>query len=155
METAMKRQGNNGNGKTGKISLYDENWFQKISHLVAGLTETEKKAIEVIVAKEPSDTWDEVAKRIGITARQLYNIRQNGEVQEACYIIAKELFKTETPDVLKVLAKKAKNGDNYCIKLFLEVSGELKQSSDEPPKVIIKELEQMSDEELEDLAQTP
>ena len=147
----MKRQGNSGNGK---ISLYDENWFPKISDLTTGLTETEKKAIEVIVAKEPSDTWDEVAKRIGITTRQLYNLRQNGEVQEACYIIAKELFKTETPDVLKVLAKKAKNGDNYCIKLFLEVSGELKQSAGVPPKVIPKELAEMSDEELERLAQT-
>jgi len=121
---------------------------------VAGLTETEKKAIGVIVAKEPSDTWDEVARRIGITVRQLYNIRQNGKVQEACYIIAKELFKTETPDVLKVLAKKAKSGDNYCIKLFLEVSGELKQSGDEPPKVVIKELTQMSNEELDEFIKT-
>lgn len=109
----MKAIEPSGNRKGGKVNLLDENWFPKISHLVAGLTDTEKRAIEVIVAKEPSETWDEVAKRIGITVRQLYNIRQNGKVQEACYIIAKEFFKTETPDVLKALAKKAKNGDNY------------------------------------------
>ncbi len=113
-----------GNKEIGKVSLYDENWFPKIAYLVRDFTETEKRAVEMLVAKDPSETWENVAKKIGISTRQLFNLRQSETVREACYVIAKELFKGDIPDVLKVLTRKAKSGDNFCVKLFLEIAGE-------------------------------
>src|ERR1051326_2938638 len=82
-----------GNDNSGRITLYDEIWFPKISHLIGNMTESQKRAIEVIVAKDPSDTWEVVANKIGITSRQLFNIRQDERVQESVYIISRELLK--------------------------------------------------------------
>lgn len=118
-----------GNGNSGKITLYDEIWFPKISHLISGLTETEKRAIEVIVAKDPSETWESVANKIGITSRQLFNIRQNERVLEAACTISRELLRGDVPDVLKTLTKKAKAGEAWAVRLFLEVAREISQPS--------------------------
>jgi hypothetical protein len=95
--------------------------------LVKNLNETERKAVEEIVVKDPSEKWDEVARRVGISERQLRNVRNKPEVQEAVYTISKALFKTELPDVLKVVVRKAKEGTAWAAKLFFEVSGELKE----------------------------
>ena len=116
----------NGNVKANKINLYDENWFPKIADLTRNMTETEKKAIEEIVSKNPDETWEVTAKKVGITVRQLFNIRQDEKVQEACYTITKDLFKSDLPDVLKKLTEKAKRGEAWAVKLYLEVAGELK-----------------------------
>jgi len=113
-----------------KIALFDETWFPKISHLVTDMTDTEKRAIEVIVAKDPMATWEDAAQTIGITARQLFNIRQNEKVQEAVYTISREIFKDDVPDVLKTLTKKAKAGEPWAVRLFLEIALELSK----PPK---------------------
>jgi hypothetical protein len=152
-ETQMKPT--NGNGKAGKISLYDENWFPKISMLVSGLTDTDKTAIEAIVGKDPSETWDETAAKIGITARQLFNIRQKEEVQKACYFIAKEFFKGDVPDVLKVLAKKAKAGEAWAVRLFLEVAGEIKtrQIGDDSPPTERRDLSDLAEQTLKRLSE--
>ena len=117
-----------------KINLSDDKWFPKISETVNKLSETEKKAVEVMVVKNPSETWQSVAKKIGITTRQLYNIRQNENVQTICYQISKELFKSELPDVLKTLTQKAKAGYSWAVRLFLEVSGELKEDKKGKPE---------------------
>lgn len=113
------------NEENGKINLYQENWFPKVSHIINRLNETEKRAIEVLVVKNPKDNWDKVAKQIGITRRQLFNIRQNSDVQDACYIISKELFTSDLPDVLKTLTNKAKSGEAWAVRIFLEIAGEL------------------------------
>lgn len=115
-----------------EITIYDETWFPKISYLVTNMTDTEKRAIEVIVAKEPMDTWENTAQKIGITARQLFNIRQNEKVQEAVYIISREIFKGDTPDVLKTLTRKAKAGEPWAVRLFLEVALKLSEETIEP-----------------------
>lgn len=126
----MYEHGTIGNGNSGKINIYDDEWFPKISHLIEQLSETERNAVEVLLAKLPTDTWESVAQKLGISTRQLYNIRQKQEVQDAVYIVSKELFKSDIPDVLKALTLKAKSGEGWAIKLFLEVSGELKGKSD-------------------------
>jgi hypothetical protein len=122
----MFEHNGSGNGKPIKINLYDDEWFPKISHLTGTLTDTDKNVIEALVGKDPSETWEDVARRVGITSRQLYNIRQKKEVQEACYVLSKELFKSDLPDVLKVLTRKAKVGEGWAVKLFLELVGELR-----------------------------
>ena len=121
-----------GNANSGKITLYDETWFPKISHLITDMTDTEKRTVEVVVAKDPVETWEDVAQKIGITTRQLFNIRQSEKVQEAIYIISRELFKGDIPDVLKVLTKKAKAGEPWAVRLFLEVAQEISQPKNEP-----------------------
>lgn len=108
-----------------KISVFNEEWFPEIAGLVKGLNDTQIRAVEYLVTKEPSDTWNTVAKRVGISERQLRNIRNDGQVQEVCYQISKRLFRGDMPDVLKVLSKKAKAGNAWAVKLFLEVNGEL------------------------------
>jgi hypothetical protein len=122
----------NGNTNSGKIMLYSETWFPKISELINGMTDTEKRAIEEIVSKDPSDTWDEVAQRIGISVRQLFNIRQNEKVQEAVYTISREIFKGDVPDVLKTLTRKAKAGEPWAVRLFLEVALEMSKPEKSP-----------------------
>jgi hypothetical protein len=126
----MFEHGENGNGKSGKINLYDDEWFPKISHLTGTLTDTDKSVIEALVGKDPSETWEDVARKVGITTRQLYNIRQKNEVQEACYVLSKELFKSDLPDVLKVLTRKAKSGEGWAVRLFLELAGKTHTKSD-------------------------
>ncbi len=115
-----------------KITLYDDTWFPKISHLVSTMNESEKKAVEAIVAKDPSETWEDVAHKIGISSRQLFNIRQDEKVQEAIYIISREVFKTDTPDVLKTLTRKAKAGEPWAVRLFLEIALRFSKEFDEP-----------------------
>jgi hypothetical protein len=114
-----------GNHFPAKINVYDEEWFPEIADLVKGMSDTQIRSIECMVSKDPADTWATVAKRIGISERQLRNIRQEENVQDACYRISKKLFKSDLPDVFRVLSRKAKSGQAWAVKLFLEVSGEL------------------------------
>ena len=113
------------NDETEKINVYDDNWFPKISDLVAGMNDTEKRALEFIVAKEPADTWEHVAEKIGISSRQLFNVRQSPKVQEAVYVISREMLRGDVPDVLKTLTRKAKAGEPWAVRLFLEVAREI------------------------------
>lgn len=124
-----------GNATNHRINLFDEKLFPKIADLVRDLSDTERKAVEEIVLKDPKENWQDVAKRVGVSERQLRNIRQKNEVQEAVYKVSKELFKTEVPDVLKVLTAKAKKGEAWAVKLFLEVSGELKEKAVSPTDI--------------------
>jgi predicted transcriptional regulator len=139
--------------------LNDEEIFPLISDLLPDLNETEKKAIEEIIKKEPSENWSEVAKRVGITERQLRNVRNDAQVQEGLYRLGKALFKSEIPDVLKILTKKAKEGQAWAVKLFLEVSGELndergREGNKNYPNIaetasrMLKQYANMTDEEL-------
>lgn len=162
----MKRKANNVENETldNKISLFDERIFPKIAEKFKDLTDTEKRAIEVMVSKEPYDTWEETAMEIGISTRQLYNIRQNEVVQEACYLIAKTLFKSDIPDVYKTLTRKAKEGEGWAVKLFLGLAGELPEQGqnnsmnvmisntsdlNEKARKTLEEMEKMSAEELQ------
>jgi hypothetical protein len=110
-----------------KLNIYDDKLFPLISDLLDDLNETEKRAIEEIVTKEPTEKWSDVAQRLNITDRQLRNIRNDTTVQEACYRVSKALFKSDLPDVYKTLTKKAKEGQSWAVRLFLEVSGELNE----------------------------
>lgn len=139
----MSRQ--NGKSKLGKINIFDDSSFPDVSRLIKGMNETQKRALDAIINKDPEETWPDVAQRVGITDRQLRNIRNEPKIQEACYLISKQLFQGDVPDVLKVLTRKAKSGNAWAVKLFLEVSGELKQPADKP----------LSAEDLPDLSDIP
>jgi hypothetical protein len=113
--------------KMQELKQFDYKGVPKIAGLLSRFNETQKSVVEEIVTKEPSENWSSVAKRIGISERQLRNIRRNPDIQETVYSIFKELFKSEVPEVLKVLTVKAKDGEPWAVKLFLEVSGELNE----------------------------
>ncbi len=116
--------------KLQELKQFDYKSIPKIAVLLTKFNETQRTVVEEIVAKEPSENWSIVAKRIGIGERQLRNIRRNPDIQEAVYSIYKELFKSEVPEVLKVLTAKAKDGEPWAVKLFLEVSGELNEAKE-------------------------
>ena len=110
--------------RSNELNLFNPEVFPKIADLVKGLNETELRAVDALISKDPREQWPTVAKRIGVGERQLRNIRHNERVQEAVYTVCKLLFKSDIPDVLKVVTKKAKEGVPWAVREFLEIAGE-------------------------------
>ena len=100
------------------------------SDFTKGLNERERSVVFAIVEKDLNETWEAVAERLGISSRWLGKCREQKNIQDAVRGITRSLLKTDMPDVLKALIKKARTGDNYAMRLFFELAGEL-----EPPTV--------------------
>jgi len=88
-----------------------------------GLNEYELKIVYAILEKNHKATWEQVAKKLGISRRQLYNWRQATKIQEPVRKISRDLLISELPDVYKALVRKAKSGDCSAMKLFFEIIG--------------------------------
>ena len=97
------------------------------SEYTKGLNERECSIVFAIVEKDLNETWEAVAERLGISSRWLWKCREQKNIQDAVRGITRSLLRTDTPDVLKAMIKKAKSGDNYSMRLFFELSGELEQ----------------------------
>jgi len=81
----------------------------------------ESLVVSAIIEKTPGVSWETIAKKLGISRRQLFNVRRSPRVQEALRTVAQQLLRSDLGDVLKVLTEKAKAGDNTAMRLFLEV----------------------------------
>jgi transposase-like protein len=91
------------------------------SQYLWGLNEYELKIVYAILEKNHKTTWEQVAKKLGISRRQLYNWRQSPKIQEPIRKYSRDLLLSELPDVYKALVKKAKSGDCGAMKLYFEI----------------------------------
>ncbi len=102
------------------------------SDLIGKLTETERRVVTAMLEKSVLDTWEQVAGKVGISTRQLFNIRQSDAVKEAYLLASREMLRADIPDVLKKMVEKAKQGDVPCMRLSLELTGLLSKGSADP-----------------------
>ncbi len=102
------------------------------AELLAQLNDTERRVVIAMLEKAVSDKWDDVAQRVGVSVRQLFNIRQSDAVKSAYLSAAREMLKADIPDVLKKMVEKAKKGDVPCMRLSLELTGILTKGSGDP-----------------------
>ena len=137
--------------KTSKRKGKNENELPDFSLFLHGMNEKERTVVYALVEKPVGDTWDEVAERLGISRRMLYNYRQQKQIQDAVYSIAKSLLQTDTPDVFKALTAKAKAGDNVAMRLFFEVAGELNKTEEKDSAVDMGELVRRAEEAIREL----
>lgn len=85
-----------------------------------GLTERQIGIIQAILEKDPEDTWEQVAERLKISRRTLYAYRQDPQMQEVLLAATLDILKSELIDVVKALARKAKQGNVGAAKVMLE-----------------------------------
>jgi predicted transcriptional regulator len=147
----MKKKSLQGSANTSQRKGKTKNELPDFSQFLHGMNEKERAIVYALVEKPVGDTWDEVAERLGISRRMLYNYRQQKQIQDAVYSIAKTLLQTDTPDVFKALTAKAKAGDNVSMRLFFEVSGELRKAEEKDGAVENDELMRRAEKAISEL----
>jgi nitrogen regulatory protein PII len=85
-----------------------------------GLNEKEITFVEAILHKAPGESWEKVAKTLGVSRRTLFAYRQDPRLQEALLSVTLDILKTELVDVIKAVAQKAKQGHVGAAKVILE-----------------------------------
>ena len=83
-----------------------------------------QQAIQLYV-QEPNITAQEVANRLGVSAKLIYNWRQNPNFIDAIYDKYMVEFGGELPAVLQAMLREAKAGNVQAARLILEHSGKL------------------------------
>jgi hypothetical protein len=116
----LKTNKNVGDGENAESEPIEKNVLLGFAHL-RDLTPDELRVVTAIAEKAPGDSWENVGKRLGISRRTVYNMRQSPRVQEAVSAVARHLLRSDLIDVLNVLTQKAKTGDNAAMRLFLEL----------------------------------
>jgi hypothetical protein len=114
-----------GKLKNGERTINSPIPLPNTSQYLLRLNEFELKVAYAILEKNHQTTWEQVAKKLGISRRQLYNLRQSQTIQEPIRKYSRDMLITELPDVYKALVKKAKSGDCGAMKLFFEVIGNI------------------------------
>jgi hypothetical protein len=132
-----------GNEKTHKLEQNSRNPFPIYSVTDKNLTSLQASVVYAIIRKSPKQKWSEIAKRMRISERHLYNLRMNLDVVNTVNLISYDLFYCDVSDVLKALSEKAKAGDVGAIKLFLEQADTVKQLRDKIGTNIKKSVEAM------------
>ena len=111
----------NGKSRNVENSQKPPKMVPIISHHFDGLDIDELWIVYAILEKNPKTTWEYIAKKVGLSRRQLYNWRQSERIQKAVFNISRDLLLTEIPDVYRTLVKRAKEGDVGAMKLFFEI----------------------------------
>jgi hypothetical protein len=110
-----------GKSKNGDSRIKSPIPVPQISQYLFGLNEHELKVVHAILEKSHKTTWEQVAKKLGVSRRQLYTWRQSSRIQEPLRNISRELLISDLPDIYKALVKKAKSGDCVAMKLYFEI----------------------------------
>lgn len=120
----MKKKTNNGKSINAENRAIVAKSIPKISQIIDGLNERDSMVVYAILEKKPGMTWEQVAKGLGITRRQLFNLRREQRIQESVRNISRDFLICDLPDVFKALAKKAKKGETSAMRIFFELAGE-------------------------------
>ena len=120
----MKQKKNDGKSTIAENDQKSLNMAHEISQSINGLNNRDSIVVYAIVNKMSCVTWDGVAAQIGITRRQLFNLRREKRIQDAVREISHDFLISDLPDVYKTLTKKAKKGETSAMRLYFELAGE-------------------------------
>ncbi len=84
------------------------------------LSTQEWAVVSCILTKKPGETWETVARRAGLSVRQLFTYRQSQEVRSAVASLASVLMESELPEILGSICREAKAGNIAAARLYLE-----------------------------------
>jgi hypothetical protein len=90
------------------------------------LAEKQQLAVEFLV--HPSYAalkLEDVAAKLGVSVKTLYNWRQQPAFIEACDTLRKQVFSEYRKVADAALMKKVETGDNAALRLFYELGGDL------------------------------
>ena len=95
------------------------------------LTSEQILAIDLLVLKQGSEmSYSEIAEMVGVSVKTLERWRKIPEFQKEVRTRTIELMGESLPKVLNTLTKKAIEGNNKSIELYLKTLGLLKQEID-------------------------
>jgi hypothetical protein len=120
----MKKKIKDGNPNKALFEKKSGDSLPEISQSINGLNNRDSIVVYAIVNKMSCVTWDGVAAQIGITRRQLFNLRREKRIQDAVREISHDFLISDLPDVYKTLTKKAKKGETSAMRLYFELAGE-------------------------------
>ncbi len=110
------------------------------------LNETEIRVVEE-VANKGGRTYEEIAKKIGISDRHLYRIRQKPHIKKAIKERTLQAVEEDVPDILGALRKNAKRGDFRSIELVVKMLGLIVDRSE------VKQTTTIEDNRFKDMTQ--
>ena len=87
----------------------------------------EKRAVD-LYAHTPNIKHSEVAKQLEISDKTLLKLRKNGNIWDKVYSTFMQSFEGELPDILRVMCREAKAGNQMAARLVLEHSGKLQKN---------------------------
>ena len=94
----------------------------KDAEMAQSISAEEWAVVSCILTKTPTETWENVATRAGLSVRQLFTYRQSAEVRKAVASYAAILMENELPEILGALCREAKAGSVPAARLYLEYS---------------------------------
>ncbi|MFS0688297.1 phBC6A51 family helix-turn-helix protein [Sporosarcina sp. 179-K 8C2 HS] len=116
--------------------------------IYAGLNENEIRAVKEL-ANKAGRTYEEVAKAVGISERQLYRIRQKPQVKAAVRELVIQDVEDDLPDIMRSLRSKAKRGDFRSQELVVKMTGLLVERSEVKQTIEDNRFKGMSEEDID------
>ena len=91
----------------------------------SGLSEDLMYALDIIVEKQLTHGWDEIAQYLEVTPRTLWRWRQRPDFQAELKKRSRRMAGEHLPVAYQALITNVKKGDNASLKLFFTLTGEI------------------------------
>lgn len=91
----------------------------------SGLSETHLFALDAIVEKQLTHSWDEIAQYLEITPMTLWRWRQRPDFQAELKKRSRRMAGEHLPMAYQALLNNVKKGDNSSLKLYFTLTGEI------------------------------
>ena len=89
------------------------------------LTTKQLKGVEALSTRGPEETYQEVAKRAGVTRKSLWEWWKLEAFRTAVRERVEKLTDAERTPIINALVRTAKSGDVSAMRLFFQLRGEL------------------------------
>lgn len=91
----------------------------------SGLSETLLFAVDIVVEKQLTHGWDEIAEYLEVTPRTLWRWRQRPDFQAEIKKRTRRMAGEHLPVAYQSLIRNVRKGDNASLKLFFTLTGEI------------------------------
>lgn len=88
------------------------------------LTPRQLEALDIVWEYQLTDSWSEIAERVGVDRSTLLRWRKQPEFQRALTQHSRAQLRDYLPTAYQALVRKLSTGDVPAIKLYLELTGE-------------------------------
>ena len=89
------------------------------------LTEDHLYALDAIVEKQLTHSWDQIAESLGVTPRTLWRWRQRPDFQAELKKRSRRMAGEHLPAAYQALITNVRKGDNASLKLYFTLTGEI------------------------------